>query len=60
MVVVFPEPLGPTKPQMVPSGTSKFACESAYLSPYFFERSLTSSARLLTTSPYQSCIYSIC
>ena len=33
IVVVLPAPFGPTKPQMVPGGTSKVAFESATCSP---------------------------
>ena len=33
IVVVLPEPLGPTKPQIVPSGTSKVAFFTATKSP---------------------------
>jgi hypothetical protein len=45
IVVVLPEPFGPTNPQILPMGTSKFACESAIRSPYFLDKSATSSAR---------------
>jgi hypothetical protein len=44
IVVVLPEPFGPTKPQTVPIGTSKFAWETATRSPYRLLRSLTEIA----------------
>jgi hypothetical protein len=47
MVVVFPDPFGPTKPQTVPSGTSKVACERALRPPYTLERSFTEIAVLI-------------
>ena len=47
MVVVFPEPFGPTKPQIVPSGTVKVALLSATKSPYRLLRLLTSIAVIL-------------
>jgi hypothetical protein len=46
MVVVLPDPLGPTKPHTVPKGTSKLICETAKRSSYFFERSETEIAVL--------------
>ena len=45
MVVVLPAPFGPTNPQIVPSGTSKFACETANPESYFLLRSFTDIAR---------------
>ena len=44
MVVVFPEPFGPTKPQIVPSGTSNVASFTASTSPYRLLRLLTEIA----------------
>ena len=46
IVVVLPEPFGPTKPQIVPSGTSNEACETAMRSPYFLLKSVTEIAVL--------------
>ena len=46
IVVVLPEPFGPTKPQMVPRGTSKVAWETATWSPYFLLKSVTDIAVL--------------
>ena len=33
IVVVFPEPLGPTKPQTEPAGTTKLPCDNAARPP---------------------------
>jgi hypothetical protein len=45
IVVVLPAPFGPTNPQIVPSGTSKFACETANPDSYFLLRSFTDIAK---------------
>ena len=44
IVVVLPEPFGPTKPQTMPNGTSKLMCETAKRSSYFLDRSETEIA----------------
>ena len=45
-MVVLPAPFGPTNPQIVPSGTSNFACETASPVPYFLLKSSTEIASL--------------
>ena len=46
IVVVLPEPFGPTKPQIVPSGTSNVAWDTAIRSPYLLLKSVTDIAVL--------------
>jgi len=46
IVVVLPEPFGPTKPQIVPKGTSNVAWDTAMRSPYFLLKSVTDIAVL--------------
>ena len=52
MVVVLPEPFGPTKPQIEPSGTTKFPCDSAARSPYIFVKSEAVIAAFSMVAPY--------
>jgi len=51
IVVVLPDPFGPTKPQIVPSGTSKVAFSTAAISPYRLLRLLTAIAGVLMEIP---------
>jgi hypothetical protein len=51
MVVVFPEPFGPTNPQIVPSGTSNVAFSTAAISPYRLLRFSTAIAGVLMEIP---------
>src|SRR5215471_14294003 len=51
--VVFPAPLGPMKPQIWRSGTSKFTSFKAATPPKYFVSPWTS--RIFTTSPKKFC-----
>ena len=51
IVVVLPDPFGPTKPQIVPSGTSKLALFTAKTSPYRLLRLLTEIAGVFIVVP---------